>query len=181
MENSFYYFFSATPQVLSGVLALFGFYVLFKLQQLTKGLLLRAKEFQHLAQYTFDKEESAEKKKLRIKVETAFDRSIISENLSDFKENLDISQKNNLYVGDKISIRMDRFYNLYNAYKSLKDGTIRLSCFTAVIIVLCLSLIPFGNSFFCHIYLLYLVYIIVITSLIIIFYKLYQVLSKSLN
>lgn len=181
MENSFYYFFSATPQVLAGVLALFGVYVLFKLQQLTKELLLRAKEFKHLSQYTFDKNETEETKKLRVKVEAALDRCIISENMADFKENIDISQKNNLYIGDKITIRFNRFNNLYKTYKRLKDGTIRLSCFTAIIIVICLTVIPLGKYLLNHIHLLYLMYFTVIACLIIIFYNLYQVLRKSLN
>jgi hypothetical protein len=45
MENSFYYFFSAVPQVLGGVLALFGVFVVFKVQSLKSQLLGIAKTF----------------------------------------------------------------------------------------------------------------------------------------
>jgi hypothetical protein len=38
MSNSFYYFFSAVPQVLSGILALFGVFVIFKVQTLKSHL-----------------------------------------------------------------------------------------------------------------------------------------------
>jgi hypothetical protein len=38
MENAYYYFFSATPQVLAGIIALFGVFVLFKLQALSNEL-----------------------------------------------------------------------------------------------------------------------------------------------
>jgi len=34
MSNSFYYFFSTTPQVLAAILALFGVFVIFKIQTL---------------------------------------------------------------------------------------------------------------------------------------------------
>ncbi len=39
MNNSFYYFYSATPQVLSGVLALFGVFVIFKIQTIKSEIL----------------------------------------------------------------------------------------------------------------------------------------------
>ena len=39
MSNSFYYFFSATPQVLAGILALFGVFIIFKIQTLKSELI----------------------------------------------------------------------------------------------------------------------------------------------
>ena len=39
MSDSFYYFFSATPQVLGGILALFGVFVIFKIQTIKAELI----------------------------------------------------------------------------------------------------------------------------------------------
>jgi len=44
MENSFYYFFSATPQVLATILALFGFFLIFKIQALKDELIVKASD-----------------------------------------------------------------------------------------------------------------------------------------
>ena len=42
-NNSFYYFFSTVPQVLGAVLALFGVFVIFKIQTIQQDLLGLAK------------------------------------------------------------------------------------------------------------------------------------------
>ncbi len=39
MSNSFYYFFSAVPQVMGGILALFGVFIVFKIQAIESNII----------------------------------------------------------------------------------------------------------------------------------------------
>lgn len=48
MTNSFYYFFSAAAQVLAAILALFGVFVIFKIQSLTSELLEEGRKLEHI-------------------------------------------------------------------------------------------------------------------------------------
>ena len=60
MESSFYYFFSSTPQVLGGVLALFGVFVIFKIQALKDELLVQASDIRDFAHSFSDKNDTHE-------------------------------------------------------------------------------------------------------------------------
>lgn len=60
MENSFFYFFSATPQALAAILALFGFFLVFKLQSLKEEMLTKAadlKEYLSRCERYFENDE----------------------------------------------------------------------------------------------------------------------------
>jgi hypothetical protein len=177
--NSFYYFFSAVPQVLGGILALFGVFVLFKLQSLNLELDSAGKDFLHLSQYSKNKD--AEKLKFELKIYAALTKCLSSKNFKLFKENLDLSTVNKLYQGEKLKSRENKFNNIYAVYENLKDQTIKLSGFTALIIVFCLAIIPFGKWIICVPVLLILIFITVIICVAIIFYKFYKILKESLT
>jgi hypothetical protein len=61
MENSFYYFFSATPQVLGGILALFGVFVIYRIQAITS-------ELKGICQYIIDESDHIIRRALNIKI-----------------------------------------------------------------------------------------------------------------
>ena len=66
MENSFYYFFSAVPQVLGGVLALFGVFVLYKIQTLKDEQVSIASDInQILSETTYSALHEIEKHRMR--------------------------------------------------------------------------------------------------------------------
>lgn len=138
MENSFYYFFSATPQVLSAVLALFGVFVLFKIQSLTTDLISIGKELLHWLQtYTVimvNRESFEEISSLEIDIS----KSILTRDITYL--NKSIVKNKALKDTTSLEIRY-RFDNVYLIYKKLVDRTICSSIVTGIIIISCLLII----------------------------------------
>jgi hypothetical protein len=181
MKDSFYYFFSAVPQVLATILALFGVFVLFKLQSLTIELLSVGEEFLDKTEFIKDENDCKDRIVLRNKIHSALFRSVDSKNIMTFKENLDLSTNNKIYQGDKLVHIENKFNNIYSVYKSLKNETIKSSFFTAIIIIICLAIIPFEKWLICYSIIVYVTFTIIIICISIIFYKLISILKKSFN
>ncbi|MEI6048534.1 MAG: hypothetical protein WCS03_06515 [Bacteroidota bacterium] len=78
MENSFYYFFSSTPQVLGGIWALFGVFVLFKIQSLTTDLISISKELLYWLQHYSIRSESNESLNERVTIMPEISQSILT-------------------------------------------------------------------------------------------------------
>jgi hypothetical protein len=170
MSNSFYYFFSATPQVLGGILALFGVFVIFKIQSLRNELITIGKTMISNVENYSDQSDGI--LSIQIKAHTTF--AVNRNDLKGLKSAFDIfSNKNNYFYKE--------FYRVYSSYKSIIRRTIYLSVFTAFIIFLCLSVLPFGTFILCHAYLVYYLFFIVIDSIFICLFGLIYILIKSIN
>jgi len=147
MENSFYYFFSSTPQVLGGILALFGVFAIFKIQSLTTDLISIGKELLHWLQSYSLPSESNESMEERVKIMPDISKSILTRDITYLKKSL----KKIKIFKDTTSLEIrSRFDNIYLIYKKLVDRTIHSSIFTGIIIISCLLIIPFGKWLICY-------------------------------
>lgn len=179
MSNSFYYFFSATPQVLGAVLALFAVVVIFKIQNLSDELLSIAKNILPLID---DLIETEKNDVLRIKIQLyrqmTFD-NIKSKNIKNIKHFVDVNsfKFNDASYGNY----KEEFLSVYVLYVKIKNRVLNISIITAITIILCIAVIPFGEFILCHLILLYLIFGITILSASFIFYSLYTVLKSSLD
>lgn len=177
MTNSFYYFFSATPQVLAAILALFGVFVIFKIQ------IIKAQLF-GIGQSIIDEVETRRvnmkpsilnEKMKNISIITRIKKTIHRHDINELKDVISLieNQDFELYW---------REYNyVYYFHQSLIRSTINWSIFTAIIIIICLATIPFSDLILNHIYILYALFNVVIVCIIICFYRLILILKKSLN
>jgi|WetSurMetagenome_2_1015567.scaffolds.fasta_scaffold399711_1 hypothetical protein len=176
MENSFYYFFSAVPQVLGGILALFGVFIIFKLQTLNGEILIKGGEF---VQYYIGHTKTPDPTSSAILEINAYKLrdAIKSGNLKLFKILLD-------NIRDDLIKESEKYIELNNLYKlgpNLQDATIIYSILTAAIIVICLSIIPFSQFFQNHTGLLKLAFGLTIFLIIICFVYLINILNTSLK
>jgi hypothetical protein len=178
MENSFYYFFSATPQVLGAILALFGVFVLFRVQSLTTELLAICKELEHKLVYYNLKGESAESMIERSEMLPGVVNGILTKNLTYVYSAL---EKNRLFKSTGFLDIKSRFDSLYLLYRQLVDRTINSTLFTGVIIITCLIIIPFGKWICFRPLLLFSMFFIIVISVIYIFYSFYIILKTALQ
>jgi hypothetical protein len=171
MTNSFYYFFSATPQVLGGILALFGVFVVFKIQS-TKTVLFG------IAQNILSvSDEKILSRSGGLASGTTVD--IISYiQKGNIKELYNIISK---IKSEGFPILRDRYVSIYNSLQSLIDRTIYLSIVTTVTVILCLSLLPFGTFLLNHLYLLYALFGLTIILIMVCCYGLIYILNKALK
>jgi hypothetical protein len=178
MNNSFYYFFSATSQVLGTVLALFGVFVIFRIQAIKDNMI-------GIGQSLLDRLERLNPKQAQsFKVPQGYTFGNFKRTIRNAVTRKDI---NNLKA--KIELITNEQYKFYNRnitkleklLKSLIEKTIRWSVVTAVVIVFCLLIIPFGQYFLCHRWLLYTMFFIVIAGVVFIFMSLISILIDSLN
>lgn len=177
MENAYYYFFSAVPQTLAGIMALFGVFVLFKLQALSNELspivstLYESLRFPYYPEY----------KEIRLTLSTlcfdAFNNKSFKP-VADYYKTFDNSVLSN-YAN--YSVYTKRFLSTYKVYDNLLKGTIFATIFTGVIILICLALLPFAKFISCNSVLVFSLFTLIIVCIIIIFYLLITVLKKSLK
>ena len=177
MENSFYYFFSSTPQVLSGILALFGVFVIFKIQSLKGNLLGSGQEF-------LDEFERNENVKTIVNnankyLESRLKKAIHKQDVHLLKEHI----KNLVIIINTPSfIEKEEAYNFKIKFlDALIKDTIKSSIFTACLIVLCLVILPFGKLLLSNLCILSLVFLIVIMCLTYIIIILVKIIIKSLK
>ena len=177
MSNSFYYFFSAVPQVLAAILALFGVFVIFKIQSTKDNLIgigqslverlgrLNSKQsalFKPPEDYTFQS--------FRRTIKNA----VVRKDIKTLKVKIDLIENGNYkYYGRNMN-KLDDFL------KNLIDRTIFWSKITALVIIVCLSAIPFGDIILNHIFILFSIFSLVIIGIITIFYNLTSILKESL-
>jgi hypothetical protein len=181
MENSFYYFFSAVPQVLGGILALFGVFVLFKIQALTTELTSSATKLADYAYDYSDKNDDSTILSIRNNFSKTLRTWINSRNIDKIKYILDMNADNKLkqaHYYKSFSIEFDEGYRIY---KELIRRTINSTAFTAGIIIFCLAIIPLGNWIICYPAILIAIFIAVIVCVIIAFRLLLTILKKSFS
>jgi hypothetical protein len=169
------------PQVLAGVLALFGVFVLFKIQSLISQMLTELSEFytslEHKHLY-FDNDGVTA---VSEQVLPELKRGIQSKNITILKEAIDKYAIQIIKHKKEYVIYIQRFNVLNDLYQNIIRNTINSSVFTAIIIIICLAIIPFEKWLICYPFILYISFCAVILSVAIIFYKLISILKKSLK
>jgi hypothetical protein len=182
MENSFYYFFSATPQVLGSILALFGVFVLFKLQSLSTELITIGDNiYNYYCIKITDIKPINETNTIYESNYKAIDQiknAISVKKIKDIKKGLDkiTNFKNQPFLTDKA-----KFDSVYNIYKNLIDSTISATIFTGAIIVYCLALLPFAKYLSCHSLIVYLLFAVTLITVSIIFILLIRIIKNSIQ
>lgn len=182
MSNSFYYFFSAAPQVLGGILALFGVFVIFKIQGLKNQLIGISRPLLNIIDQIHAQEVSLENRMTNVVTSTSINlkASILREDTYEIKAILDgVSITYSLFKDEFESLRL-RFNTIYNSFQILVRGTIKWSIFTATLIIFCLSTIPFGEFILNHLKVLYVIFGLVILGIGLSFYGLISILKKAL-
>ena len=178
MSNSFYYFFSATSQVLGTVLALFGVFVIFRIQSIKDNMI-------GIGQSLLERlERLSAKQSQSFKLPQGY-------TFANYKRTLKnaITRKDIDNLKDKIELNTNQQYKYYNRniiklenlLNDLIKNTIRWSISTAVFIIICLLILPFGNFFLCHKCFLYSIFLIAISGITFIFFNLISILKNSLK
>ena len=135
MENSssFYYFFSATPQVLAGILALFGVFVIFKIQTIRKQLT-------GIGQSIID-----EVTRLKITHTVILNEKLNTNDILDYLNKaihrddiVGLKREIDLIDDQYFIIYWQRFNELYDFLQNLIRRTIIMTILTAFIILVCL-------------------------------------------
>lgn len=170
MSNSFYYFFSAVPQVLAAILALFGVFVIFKIQSLKTELIGIGKFLISDVRNYNDQSDSL--LSIRIKVQAKI--ALQNNDINGLKSTFDL-------FTNKANYFYKKFYKLYDSLKNIISSTIFWSIFTSVIIIICLAILSQGSYFLCHRELLFLIFWIIITLIVSSFSGLIYILIKSLK
>ena len=165
MSNSFYYFFSAIPQVLGGILALFGVFVIFKLQLFENQLLGMSRNMLDNCTLYPLHTDHVSSELIKSHLEDALNKKDVNE----------LKQEVESIVGDHQGDR-DAFIKHYNVMKSVKRNTIRWSIFTAIIIILSLALIPIGECVYRNHLLFGIIVTVMLTCICIVFYGLIKIL-----
>ena len=160
---------------MGAILALFGFYITFRIQNIKTVLNGIGKSVQEVIKYkksTWGQSINGKrysKDDILERIERACLRQDII-GLKDIIEALDF-KNSDLYR---------RRYNLqFSTLQNHKIYTIIWSIFTAEIIILCLLIIPFGDLIDCHSCLLYFMFIYILIGVSIIFSGLIFILVKS--
>jgi hypothetical protein len=178
MDNSFYYFFSSTPQVLGGILALFGVFIIFKLQSLKTELLAISKSIYDKGWYlnqTFNNlkiNKEGSNNSLLTRIKELYE----SNNIDQLKEKLSIMEANDNYDSART-----KYFLIYDNYRSLIKLTIIWSIFTSITIIICLGSIPFGCYILQHNTLKHISFYTIILFIIICFIGFIYILIKALK
>lgn len=146
-SNSFYYFFSAAPQVLGGILALFGFFLVFKIQSLKDELLVSADIVLQFFRGEYNKKDSKIRTPQMLLIINQLKKGIQDKNIRSLYFVIKICDKNAKNNGEKNFLTMD-FLHTYDFYQKLKKSTLRLSILTIIIILECLSVLPYAKFIF---------------------------------
>jgi hypothetical protein len=176
MENSFYYFFSATPQVLGGILALFGVFVIYRIQAITS-------ELKGICQYIIDESDHIIRRALNIKItNTSSDGAhIIKINKaigrSDKRELKSLLES---IVYKEFDTHKIKFNNEYDSLIFLTKNTIIWSIITGLVIIISLTILSQGVYFLSHPHLLTMTFWIVILLIFVCFAGLIYILIESL-
>ncbi len=178
LSNSFYYFFSAVPQVLSGVLALFGVFVIFKIQSIKSELIGIAQIVEKINNYF----------KLKISEKTQDDEKNVKE--VSHRVLMEQIEKSDLSAISKILNAMtepiyfnyrDSYNKSYRILKLLSTATLGASVYTAIVIFIALLILPFGHFFLLHATLLYILFGVVLLAVGFSLLLFVKILMKSFN
>lgn len=196
MSNSFYYFFSATPQVLAAILALFGVFVVFKLQSVQSRLVGIGQTILHLVESTplyYDTiRNTSTSNKIRKAIQTndikllreyvnLIDTEVLRvKSANDANDKKELKTAINLRLLERFNPISRNYKDVYDARQSLIKDTVRWSIFTAISVVFSLSMIPFGDLILKNICILYILFNALIVCLIISFMGLIAILRRAL-
>lgn len=187
MESSFYYFFSATSQVLGGILALFGVFVIFKIKTLKDELL-------GIGQSLYDKADYAVRQKYAKLSENQSSTGILDriklsidiKNIKELKEPINsidnpecLALLNKLY--GNFLIQRNRYNEIYQFHKKLILQTILWSIYTATVIIISLIILSEGDYFLNHVCLLSYTFWTIICLIFVCFSGLIYILIRSLS
>jgi hypothetical protein len=148
LSDSYNYFFSSTPQVLGGILALFGVFVIFAVQTIRTELLNTAniitRNINGMTDGSLTGHTNGEINGNPYKIRIDLGKAIEEGSLNKIKKSLELI-KNNEYSG---------FCNAYlkgfDFLTQLVERTFFFSIFTASIIVFCMLILAFGKIFICY-------------------------------
>ncbi|HPQ79571.1 MAG TPA: hypothetical protein PLG47_03915 [Candidatus Dojkabacteria bacterium] len=179
--NSFFYFFSAVPQVLAATMALFGVFVIFKVQNLKDEMLGTANNLNIFMKNFSDARDTASITSER------FDKCTLIENCIKSKD-VYLLRLTILHNLDSVTMQRDEFKlcqrhfaKLIVLFQLLKKSTIVLTALSGFIIILCLSTIPLSNFMNLHPLLLKWLFIFIIILLFFVLSGLIVILSFALN
>lgn len=177
MENAYYYFFSAVPQVLAGIMALFGVFVLFKLQALSNELSPIVSILYESLRIPYAKEHPEIRAELASLCFDAFNNKSFKP-VADYFKFFD----NDIFTGyPNYSVNLKRFLQTYDVYENILNRTLFATTFTGIVIIICLVLLPFAKFLSCNYGLVFSLFLIIIICVIIIFCLLINILKKSLK
>jgi hypothetical protein len=177
MENSFYYFFSSAPQVLSGILALFGVFVIFKIQSLKENLLGSGQEILDEFERRPDIQNTVQKSNeyLVFRLKKAIHKHDIYLLKTHIKDIIAIVNTPSFKQLEEIYNQKLIFLNL------LVKNTIISSIITAILIVICLTILPFGKILLNNACILFLVFATILLCISYCIFTLVRILIKSLK
>jgi hypothetical protein len=177
MENAYYYFFSAVPQILAGIMALFGVFVLFKLQALSNELSPIVSILYESLSIPYAKEHKEIRGELASLCFDAFNNKSFKPVADYFK-----SFENDIFNGyPNYSVYLKRFLQAYGVYEKILNRTVFATIFTGITIIICLVLLPFAKYVSCNYILVFSLCSIIIICVIMIFCLLIAILKKSLK
>jgi hypothetical protein len=185
MENSFYYFFSAVPQVLGAILALFGVFVIFKIDLIKNQLLGVGKALiEKISTIVSNSKEGITDIVFRpTKIELDLMSNQIKA-LESYIEKQDIEGlKEYIYHidYDDYSILIDKYRNLFNFRKDLIKRTIRSVIYTSVVIILSLFSLTLGSFIENQPCILFPLFFVFIVLIILSFRLFFSILKDSLK
>ena len=141
MLDTFYYFFSAVPQVLAGILAMFGVFTIFKLQAMQGNLIGLGDEIIIDLQWNPRRRTKVKNvpEILKKRLEKAITRKDFGEMLYHMEQITDIVNTESYKENNRI------FAQRLDKRKRIVRLTIRTSIFTAIWIMYCLIILPFAD------------------------------------
>jgi hypothetical protein len=178
MENSFYYFFSATPQVLGGLLALFGVFVIFKIDSLKSEMLGIGRTIIIKLERGFTQ--------LHIRHPSIIANQKNSDTLNIIQSYVEKADIHGLYAtvslidAEGYTIYKQVYEDLLKIRKEIVKNTIHTSKFTAISICLCLLILPFGKWIVSSPLLLFCLFSVVLLCVVYILYMVISILKKSI-
>jgi hypothetical protein len=167
MNNSFYYFFSATPQVLGAIMAMFGVLIMFKTQSIKdtlfgygQTLIFEIEEINNTIQ---SKRIILSKKRNNTEFIKNLKKFMYEKNLQFIYASMIELEKENFAVGKYI---FDGFEQEVKRLEKIIRNTIQYSIMSLCIIAFSLCIIPFYSLINNHPLLLLGSYVIVISGII---------------
>lgn len=197
VPDSFYYFFSAVPQVLGGILALFGVFIVFKLQAIKTHLLGISQTILDQSEITYlyynRQQNTSFSKKLRKAIDTN-DISMLKDLVNSIETEVHRVRKateTNDRKVLKVSLELKdiehfgplsrSFQIVFASQESLINDTFMFSIFTGATIIFCLIILPLDAYILKVPCLLGILFFLVIICVAYSFYGLVSILKRSLQ
>ena len=155
MSNSFYYFFSATPQVLAAIMVMFGVLIMYKITSFRDRLIGNAQTITE--DLKRNPNQVVSKNQKTPSIIASLERSIV------MKEIVLLSY----YISEMDNITDAGLMTLVQIYVAKRRALLRLIKWTYLMtflssatIIICLCIIPLGEEILCNITLLFITYIV---------------------